>query len=257
MGELRARDIAVTLGQREVLRGASVHVGAGELVVLLGPNGAGKTLLLRAILGLVKRKRGTVEAHGDDPGRLGAAERARRIAYLPQSRPLAWPLRVRDVVALGRFAHGAGPGRMRREDAAAVQRALAAADIETLADRPCDTLSGGELCRVHLARAMAAEAPILLADEPTEALDPLHQHQVLALLRGYADAGGSALVVLHEATLAARFADRLAWIRNGRIVADGSPAATLTPQRMAEVYGVRAAVRRIEDEWVVAVSGPA
>ncbi len=257
MVELRASDVAVTLGQRELLRGASVHVSSGELVVLLGPNGAGKTLLLRAVLGLVKRTRGTVQAGGDDPSRLSAAERARRIAYLPQSRPLEWPLRVRDVVALGRFAHGAGPGRMRAEDEAAVQRALAANDLETFSDRPCDTLSGGELCRVHLARAMAAEAPILLADEPTEALDPLYQHQVLTLLRGYAKAGKSALVVLHEAALAARFADRLVWIRDGRIVADGPPAETLTPERMAEVYGVRAAIRRIEDDWVVAVSGPA
>lgn len=257
MAELVLRDVDVTLGRREVVRGASVRVGPGELVALLGPNGAGKTMLLRAVLGLVKHSRGSVRAGGEDPVRLAAAERARRIAYLPQSRPLAWPLPVRDVVALGRFAHGASPGRLRDEDAAAVERALSACDLHALADRPCDTLSGGELSRTHVARAMAAEAPILLADEPTEALDPLHQHQVLSLIRAYADAGNGALVVLHEAALAARFADRLAWIREGRIVADGAPEETLTPERMAEVYGVRAAVRRGEDHWVVAVAGPA
>lgn len=257
MAELYVRDIDLTLGQRDVLRSASLQVKPGELVVLLGPNGAGKTMLLRAVLGLVKRRRGSVQLGGDDPARLSAAERARRLSYLPQSRSLAWPLRVRDMVTLGRFAHGASPGRLGHEDDGAVERALAACDLQTLADRPCDALSGGELCRAHLARAMAAEAPLLLADEPTEALDPLHQYQVLNLIRTYADAGNGALVVLHEAALAARFADRLAWMRNGRIVADGPPEETLTPARMAEVYGVRSTVRRLGDDWVVTVSGPA
>lgn len=257
MAELSVREIAVTLARRAVLQDVSLQAAPGEMVVVLGPNGAGKTVLLRAVLGLVKRDRGSVTAGGDDPASLPAAERARRIAYLPQSRPLAWPVRVRDVVALGRFAHGASPGRLGGEDAEAVERTLAACDLHALADRRCDTLSGGELSRVHLARAMAAETPVLLVDEPTEALDPLHQYQVMRLIRAYADAGNCALVVLHEAALAARFADRLAWISGGRIVADGPPEETLTPERMAEVYRVRAAVRRVEDDWAVAVSGPA
>lgn len=257
MAELSVREVGVTLARRAVLQDVSLRAAPGEMVVLLGPNGAGKTVLLRAVLGLVQRDRGSVMAGGDDPARLAAAERARRIAYLPQSRPLAWPVRVRDVVALGRFAHGASPGRLGGEDAAAVERTLSACDLVALAERRCDTLSGGELSRVHLARAMAAETPLLLVDEPTEALDPLHQYQVMRLIRAYADAGNCALVVLHEAALAARFADRLAWISGGRIVADGPPEETLTPERMAEVYGVHAAVRRVEDDWVVAVSGPA
>ena len=257
MAELSVQEIGVTLAGREVLQDVSLRVRPGELVAVLGPNGAGKTMLLRAILGLVKRSRGGVRAGGDDPARLPATERARRIAYLPQSRPLAWPVRVRDVVALGRFAHGASPGRLNGEDASAVERTLSACGLEALADRPCDSLSGGELSRTHVARALAAEASLLLADEPTEAQDPLHQHQVMSLIRSYADAGNGALVVLHEAALAARFADRLAWISSGRIVADGPPEETLTPERMAEVYGVHAAVRRMEGHWVVAVSGPA
>ena len=257
MTELVLRDVDVTVGQHKVVCGASLRVAPGELVALLGPNGAGKTMLLRAVLGLVKRSGGTVRAGGDDPARLPASERARRLAYLPQSRPLAWPVRVRDVVALGRFAHGASPGRLGGEDAASVERALSACGLHSLADRSCDTLSGGELSRTHVARTMAAQAPILLADEPTAALDPLHQHHVMALIRAYVDAGNGALVVLHEAALAARFADRLAWIRDGRIVADGPPEHTLTPERMAEVYGVRAAVRHIENDWVIAVAGPA
>ena len=257
MVELAAQGLHAAVRGREVVRGASVRVAPGELVALLGPNGAGKTMLLRAVLGLVKRSRGRVEAGGGDPARLSAAERARRMAYLPQSRPLAWPVRVRDVVALGRFAHGASPGRLRGEDAAAVERALSACGLASLADRSCDTLSGGELSRTHVARALAAEAPLLLADEPTAALDPLHQHRIMTLIRAYVDAGNGALVVLHEAALAANFADRLTWMKEGRVVADGPPEDTLTPERMAQVYGVRAAVRRMEDDWVVAVAGPA
>ncbi len=257
MAELSVHEVDVTLGRRPVLQGASLRVTPGEMVVLLGPNGAGKTVMLRAVLGLVTRDGGNVTAGGDDPARLPAADRARRIAYLPQTRPLAWPVRVRDVVALGRFAHGAAAGRLGGEDAAAVDRALSACDLDPLADRPCDSLSGGELSRTHMARAIAAEAPILLADEPTEALDPLHQYQVMRVIRAYADAGNCALVVLHEAALAARFADRLAWISGGRIVADGPPEETLTPERMAEVYDVRATVRRVEGDWVVSVVGPA
>ena len=257
MVELAAQGLYAAIDGREVVRGASVRVAPGELVALLGPNGAGKTMLLRAVLGLVKRSRGRVEAGGGDPARLSAAERARRMAYLPQSRPLAWPVRVRDVVALGRFAHGASPGRLKGEDAAAVERALSACGLASLSDRSCDTLSGGELSRTHVARALAAEAPLLLADEPTAALDPLHQHRIMTLIRAYVDAGNGALVVLHEAALAANFADRLTWMKEGRVVADGPPEDTLTPERMAQVYGVRAAVRRMDEDWVVAVTGPA
>ena len=166
MAELLVSGIDVTLGRRQVLHGASVRVSPGKWWPCSAPTAPGKTMLLRAVLGLVKRSRGSVRADGEDPARLAAAERARRIAYLPQSRPLAWPVRVRDVVALGRFAHGASSGRLRGEHAAAVERALSACDLHALADRPCDTLSGGELSRTHMARAMATEAPILLADEP-------------------------------------------------------------------------------------------
>ena len=257
MADLAACGVSVTLGGHRILHDASLRLAPGELVALLGPNGAGKTTLLRALLGLVQRSGGRVRIGGDDPARLPASERARRIAYLPQSRPLAWPIRVRDVVALGRFAHGASIGRLRGADAAAVERALLACGVGRLADRPCDTLSGGELARVHVARAMAAEAPFLIADEPTAALDPLHRHRIMGLVRACAGGGGGVLVVLHEAALAARFADRLVWLADGRIVADGPPEETLTPQRLAEVYGVRARVRRIDGDWLVSVAGEA
>lgn len=257
MADLAVERLSVSLGGRTVVREASWRLAAGELVALLGANGAGKTTVLRAVLGLMPRDAGTVRVGGDDPGRMPPAARARCIAYLPQARPLAWPVRVRDVVALGRFAHGAAPGRLGGADAHAVARALAACDLERFADRPCTTLSGGELARVHLARTLAADTPFLLADEPTAALDPLHQHQVMRLLRTGAAAGRGVLVVMHDAALAARIADRLLWMADGRIVADGSPGATLTAARLAEVYGVQAVVRRIDQEWLVSVTGAA
>ena len=121
MTELTVSAVDVIFGHRQVVSGASLQVKPGELVALLGPNGAGKTMLLRAILGIIKRSRGKVRVGGDDPAELPAGERARRIAYLPQSRPLAWPIRVRDLVALGRFAHGSSPDRLNRDNAAALE----------------------------------------------------------------------------------------------------------------------------------------
>lgn len=255
MADLAVDRLCVRLGGREVVREVSWRLRAGELVALLGANGAGKTTVLRAVLGLTPRAAGEVRVGADDPVRMSPSARARRIAYLPQVRPLAWPVRVRDVVALGRFAYGATPDRLGAADEEAIARAVRACDLERFVARSCTTLSGGELARVHVARALAADAPFLLADEPTAALDPLHQHQVMQLLRAGADAGRGVLVVTHDAALAARIADRLLWMANGRIVADGPPEATLTPARLAEVYGVRAVVRRIERDWLVSVGG--
>lgn len=257
MPELAVDRLCVALGGRAVVREASWRLRGGELVALLGANGAGKTTALRAVLGLTPRTGGAVRVGGDDPVRMSPSERARRIAYLPQLRPLAWPVRVRDVVALGRFAHGAALDRLGPADAQAVAHAVRACDLERFVERPCTTLSGGELARVHVARALAADAPFLLADEPTAALDPLHQYQVMQLLRAGAAAGRGVLVVMHDAALAAGTADRLLWMADGRIVADGPPEATLTPARLAEVYGVESVVRRIERDWLVSISGVA
>ena len=146
------------------------------------------------------------------------------------------------MVSLGRYAWGCSLGRPGAEDLRAVNAALTSCDLLDLAGRPTDTLSGGELARVHCARAFATEAPLLFADEPVASLDPRHALRIMELIRGYVAAGAGALVVLHDVSLAARFAHRLIWMRDGRIVADGTPEATLTEGRMAEIYQVRARI---------------
>lgn len=242
MTELRANNISVVVDDVPLLEQASFTLRPGELVALLGPNGAGKTTLLRGVLGLTRLAAGSATLDAVDVTRLSPMERARKMSYLPQRRPLAWPNIVRDVVALGRFSHGAALGRLGPVDAQAVDEAIESCDLTPFADRSTDSLSGGELARVHFARSIAARAPLLIADEPVAELDPRHQLKIAELIRHFVNDGGGALVVLHEVALAARFADRLIWMSNGRIVADGSPKETLTEQRMREVYGVQAHV---------------
>lgn len=247
MTELLAKDLTLQAGDTILLDQASFTLKPGELITLLGPNGAGKTSLIRASLGLEMPVSGTATLGDEALFDLSPQSRARQVSYLPQSRPLAWPNPVRDVVALGRFSYGAALGRLSQEDAAAVQNALASCDLLHLADRRTDTLSGGELARVHCARAFAAQTPLLIADEPIAALDPKHQFKILDLIQSYVSQGGGALVVLHDLGLAARYATRMIWMKGGRIIADGPTSETLSEARIEEIYGVKA---RIENGQV-------
>ena len=256
MAELMVENLSVDAGSRTLVSNASYTLKQGELVALLGPNGAGKTSLLRATLGLAPSSSVTRALNGRSVGAMSPRERARHLSYLPQTRPLAWPLSVRNVVALGRFAHGVGAGKLKGDDAEAVEQALARCSLLQLADRATDTLSGGELARVHFARAIAADAPLLIADEPVASLDPRHQHTIMGLVRLFVNGGGGALVVLHDIQLAARYADRLIWMKDGRIVADGSPALTLTTERLADIYGIEARVRHGPSGPDIRIDGP-
>nr|WP_070958719.1 ABC transporter ATP-binding protein [Hyphomonas sp. Mor2] len=240
MTDLIASNLTLKAGDSTLVDAASFKLAPGELVILLGPNGAGKTSLIRGALGLQKPDSGTATIGGLETQQLSPIARAQQIAYLPQIRPLAWPNQVNDVVALGRFSHGATLGRLSPEDAAAVDRAITACDLTHLAFRNTDSLSGGELARVHCARAFATQAPLLVADEPTAALDPRHQFRILDLIQSYVSEGGGALLVLHDIELAARYATRLIWMKEGKIVADGPPSETLTPARLSDVYRVAA-----------------
>jgi iron complex transport system ATP-binding protein len=243
---LAARDVTFGYPGREVLRGVSLTLRAGELVALCGPNGAGKSTLLRVLLGLHAPRAGAVELGGAPVTSLGRREIARRAALLPQESPPEVPLTVREVVALGRLPHLGRFEPERAEDLRAVDAALAATDTTAFADRPMTELSGGERHRVHLARALAQGAPVLLLDEPIAGLDLAHQLQALALLRATVDEGRGAIVALHELSLAARACDRILLLAEGAVAADAPPADVLTPEMLERVFGVRAEVRADE-----------
>ena len=242
MTELIATDLDYSVKGADLVRSASFRLAPRDFIAMLGPNGAGKTSLIRAALGLEKPTGGLATLKGQETHRISPIERARSIAYLPQVRPLAWPNIVRDVVALGRYSHGATIGRLKAKDREAVDKAIIDCDLSDLADRNADALSGGELARMHCARALAAKSPLLIADEPTAALDPRHQFRILDLIGQYVAQGGGALVVLHDIQLAARYASRLIWMKDGKIIADGSPRDTLTAEHLNDVYGIKARV---------------
>lgn len=255
---LVAKSLSYSAGGSALVQDASFALGAGTLTALVGPNGAGKTTLLRLALGLLDPDTGSASIEGADLASLSPMERARKIAYLPQARPVAWPQPVGDLVALGRFAYGASPVRMSDSDAKAIARAMTACELEGFETRAADTLSGGELSRVHLARALAAETPVLIADEPVAALDPRYQHEVLGLLKRAADKGSTLLTVIHDLSLAALYCDRLIWMKDGRIVADGSPADTLTKDRLLDIFGIDAMVSMTAEGKVsLDILGPA
>jgi len=236
--KLEASNVTVHARGRAIVDGAGLTVAPGELVGLIGPNGAGKSTLLRAMLGLTPRASGSVTLGGADFAAMPARARARAVAFLPQDRRVEWRLTAHDVVMLGRYPHQAGFGGATVADREAVARAIAAVEGEALLDRPFAVLSGGERTRILLARALAVEAPILLADEPIAALDPYHQLHVMEILQARARSGAGVLAVIHDLALAARFMDRLILMHEGQCMADGPPAHTLTPEWLATVYRI-------------------
>jgi iron complex transport system ATP-binding protein len=248
---LTAQGLNVSLGSRIVLNDLSLALSSGHLVALVGPNGAGKTTLLRALAGLVPSS-GAIHVGGDALSSLALRERARRFAYLPQGHIVHWPLPARDIVALGRYPHGAtDPARLSPDDTEAVLRAMRAADVVEFSDRRVTELSGGERSRVALARVLAVEAPVILADEPTASLDPRHQIDIMKSLRTVADQGTLVMVVTHDLGLAARFADTVLVLSEGRLVAQGTPADALSEKIVGDVFRISAYRAQYQREAVI------
>ena len=243
---IEARGVAHAFGAKPVLRGVDVALPPGKLVIVVGPNGAGKTTLVRVLSGVLRSDSGEVLLDGAPLLGRGRRGIAQRLAVVPQESAVPFPFSVREMVALGR-APFLGPfGRESKDDAARVEAALAALELEALAERAYPTLSGGEKRRVLLARALAQGVDTWLLDEPTASMDLGHGlfcfEWVADWLR--ASAGRGVLLVTHELSLAARFADELILLVDGRVAARGAPADVLTPERIASVFGIEALVER-------------
>ena len=242
MSALALDSVSVSLGGKTVVDNLDARVEEGEWVALIGPNGAGKTTALRAIASLV-RYGGKVRIFGDDMSQLTRRQLARIVALVPQVPLIPGDITVREYVLLGRTPYISYLGTEKRADQVAVDDALEHLDLTAFARRRLDTLSGGERQRVTLARALAQDAPILLLDEPTAALDVGRQQQVLELVDALrASRGLTVLSTMHDLTLAGQYADRLLLLDEGKLVAAGAATDVLTRALITEHYGAEVAV---------------
>jgi iron complex transport system ATP-binding protein len=239
---VECRGVSVERGGRGVVTDVDLVVEEGDWVAVVGPNGAGKTSLLHAVAGLIPAT-GDLRVGGLDPGRAPRRQIARVVALMPQRPIVPEGTTVRELVALGRTPHLRRFGTETAADRDAVERTLSRLGLTELAERPALGLSGGELQRVVLARALAQEPRVLLLDEPTSALDIGHQQSVLDLVSSLRRQDGLTVVAaMHDLTLAGQYGRRVVLIHEGQLVADGAPADVLRPNRLSEVYGARVEV---------------
>ncbi|MGW0036499.1 ABC transporter ATP-binding protein [Gordonia sp. NPDC003376] len=236
---VRCRGLSVVRGTVPVLHEIDLEIAQGTWVSLVGPNGSGKTTLLHALAGLVAAT-GEIEVAGVAPGRSRRRAVARSVALMPQRPVVPEGITVRALIALGRTPHIARFGDETRHDREVIDDIIARLDLEELATRPATALSGGELQRVVLARALTQQPRVLLLDEPTSALDIGHQQQVLDLVDSLrTERELTVLAAMHDLTSAAHYGERLVLLQRGRIVADGAPSEVLTEERIDAVYGAR------------------
>ncbi|OAH63510.1 spermidine/putrescine ABC transporter ATP-binding protein [Dietzia cinnamea] len=239
---LSCRDLHVARDRTSVLHGIDLSVRAGSWVSLVGPNGSGKTTLLFALAGLIPAS-GGIEVDGFAPRRAGRRRVARTVAMMPQRPVVPEGVTARELIHLGRTPHIARFGTESARDHEMVESVIDRLDLHDLAARTATTLSGGELQRVVLARALAQEPRVLLLDEPTSALDIGHQQQVLDLVDSMRrETGLTVVAAMHDLTSAAHYGERLVLLDGGRVVADGRPEEVLTAERVAQVYGARVEV---------------
>jgi iron complex transport system ATP-binding protein len=243
MNTIKVSQLTFRRGPRPVLEGIDLTLPAASITAILGPNGAGKSTLLANMAGLLEPHAGKVELGGTELRQLRSRERAQRIAFLPQTPEIAWPIDVETLVGLGRIPFtGLATDQDNR---AAVVRAMEMTATSSWAHRIVTELSGGERARVLLARVFAGTSQWILADEPFTGLDPAHQFEAVESLRRFAEDGGGVVLTIHDLSLAARIADRIVVLNDGQIVADGTPEVALDPAILRSVYGV-------ETEWLVA-----
>jgi iron complex transport system ATP-binding protein len=247
---IAAHRLALALGGRTIVRGLSFDLHPGELIGVIGPNGAGKSTLLRGMAGLLPPSAGSITLDGVALAAVPAEARARAIAYLPQDRTIHWPLTVERVVALGRRPYGGSQAAPPHRNSA-IETAITDADVAHLRTRVVTTVSGGEMARVLLARALAQTPRVLLADEPTAGLDPAHQLALFERLTTLSRSGVAVVVALHDLSLAVRYCSRILLLRDGQTLGLGAPLDVVTPANLAVAYGIDARVTMIDGVPVV------
>ncbi len=239
---LRAQDLTLRYGERVVSTRLSLDVPDGAFTAVVGPNGCGKSTLLRAFVRLLRPAEGSVSFDGREVGGYPAKALARSLAFLPQDPLAPEGIKVRQLVARGRYPHQSLLSTWTPEDERAVAEALHTARIEDLADRPVQELSGGQRQRVWVAMVLAQQTPYLLLDEPTSFLDITHQYRLLDLLAGLRDEGRTVIAVLHDINQACRFADHLVAMKEGHVVAEGAAADIVDAALMKEVFDLPSVV---------------
>lgn len=236
---IRAQSVSLAYGPRQVLNELGITVEAGTMTLLAGRNGAGKSTLLKILVGIRKPDAGDVLLAGKNITDYPDRERARKVTLIPQDSDSPFEFTGRELVMMGRYPHIERFRGPKPEDHAAVERALDLTDATDFADRSVYTLSGGEMRRISIARALATEAEVLLADEPTSDLDLEHAVAVLTLLHGLAEKGRTVLLASHDLNLTAPRCDRVALLHGGTITHSGDPETVLSEDVVAQVFGVK------------------
>jgi iron complex transport system ATP-binding protein len=243
MGTLATLELAVGYDRLVVVPGLSVAVPEGKITAIVGANGCGKSTILKACARILRPLSGSVQLDGDDVHALPTRGLARRLSLLPQSPGAPESLTVRELVSYGRYPHRRWLGSGHPDDAEMVDWALRVTGTGEFADRPVHSLSGGQQQRAWIAMTLAQGAEVMLLDEPTSHLDTCHQLEVMELLaRLNRDAGKTVVMVLHDLNLAARYAHHMLAIKDGRAVAEGTPAQVMTEGHLMEVFGIRARI---------------
>ncbi len=235
---LKAQDLRLSYGRTPVIQGLDLTLPNGQVTAIVGPNGCGKSTLLAGLARLHAPTGGAVLLDGHDIQKLSTREVARRLALLPQDTQAPDGLTVTDLIRFGRQPHQGWLRQWSDDDQQVVNDALAAADLVALADRPLDSMSGGQRQRAWIAMAIAQQTPLLLLDEPTSALDLGHQFEVFELIRELARAGKTVVMVVHDLVSACRFADHLVAMHGGQIVAEGPPNEVVTVELVRRLYGI-------------------
>jgi iron complex transport system ATP-binding protein len=235
---LSTTGLVIERGGRRILGGVSMELAAGSVLAIVGPNGSGKSTLLRGMAGLWEAVEGTVTYDGRDIRHLHRQEIARLITYVPQEVHFGFEFSVREIVLMGRYPYRGRFEREKDEDIKASDEAMKRADVVHLADRSVTALSGGERQRVLIARSLATRARVLLLDEPTANLDIDHSLEILELCRSLADEGRAVAIATHDLNAVCRFADQVALVDSGAIVAKGPADAVLTAENLKRVFNV-------------------